>query len=81
MVRLMRARPLRVLRAPITTSGEDSLRMPHGLGLQGGNAQGHLVLFELDDEQLEANACDFLFLNAGHFADAVRRIDDVITRA
>src|ERR1700761_2768611 len=36
MVRLMRARPFRVLRAPATTSGDDSLRMPTVLAFMVG---------------------------------------------
>ena len=46
----------------------------HDLG--GRNPQRHLVLDEVDDEQLELGAGDLLLLDGQDLADAVGRIDD-----
>ena len=48
----------------------------HALRLAGGHAQGHLVLLEGDDEQLERQAGDLLLFDADDAADAMRGIDD-----
>src|SRR6185369_10686613 len=45
--------------------------------LGGRNPQGHLILDEIDDEQLELGARYLLFLDRHDLADAVRRIDDI----
>ena len=38
--------------------------------------EGHLVLDEADDEELEAEARDLLLLDADNLSHAMRRIDD-----
>ena len=50
--------------------------MPTADDLGGGNPQGHLVLDEVDDEQLQLGAGDFLLLDGHDLADPVGRIDD-----
>ena len=76
MVRLMRARPLRVSSARLTSAPSASLRMPTAGDLRGRHPQRHLVLDEVDDEQLELGARDLLLLDGDDLADAVGRIDD-----
>ena len=76
MVRLMRALPFSVSMAFLTMPSSASLRMPTLCRLAGRHAQGHLVLLEGDDEQLERDAGDLLLLDADDAADAMRRIDD-----
>ena len=50
------------------------------LHLAHRNAQGHAVALEADDEQLDFLAGDGLGFDAGHFADAVRRIHHKVPR-
>ena len=51
--------------------------MPTVAILVSRHAQRHLVLDEVDDEQLELVAGDFLLLDGQDLADAVSRVDDV----
>src|SRR5262249_52636547 len=44
--------------------------------LGGGNTQRHLVLHEVDDEQLKLRPGHLLLFDGHDLADAVRRIDD-----
>src|SRR5689334_2059359 len=48
----------------------------NALRLSGRHAQGHLVLFKGDDEELERNAGDLLLFDADDAANAVRGIND-----
>ena len=48
--------------------------------LRGRNAQRHLVLDEVDHEQLEPRAGDLLLLDGHDLADTVGRIDDEFVR-
>ena len=50
--------------------------MPTAADLGGRNPKRHLVLDEIDDEQFELGARDFLLLDRHDLADAVGRIDD-----
>src|SRR5262245_2546429 len=47
-----------------------------GGNLRGGHAQRHLVLDEVDDEQFELVAGDFLLLDRRDLTDAVSRVHD-----
>ena len=78
MVRLMRARPFSVSSARLTSPPSASLRMPTVAILRHRHAQRHLVLEEVDDEQLELVAGDFLLLDREDLADAVRRVHDIL---
>src|SRR5262249_19500473 len=40
---------------------------------------GHLVLDEIDHEQLQGAPCEFLFFDRNDLADAMRRIDNEFT--
>src|SRR5581483_2792084 len=50
-----------------------------GLGLLGGNAQRHLLVIEGDHIDFEGQARDLLGFDPDDVADAMRRINDVIT--
>ena len=47
-------------------------------GLRHRNLQGELALLEIDDEQFQLVARDFLLVDRDDLADAMRRIDDVL---
>jgi hypothetical protein len=51
--------------------------MPTALAFRWEHA-GHLVLLELDDEELEFQAGHFLFLNARDFAHAMGGINHMV---
>ena len=53
-------------------------KLAHAYGddLGGRHPQRHLVLDEMDDEQLELGACDLLLLNGNDLADAMGRVND-----
>ena len=72
----MRARPLSVSSARLTSGAFGQLAHADGDDLRGRDPQRHLVLDEIDDEQLELGARDFLLLDRNDLAHAVRRIDD-----
>ena len=76
MVRLMRARPLSVSSARLTSGAFGELAHADRGDLGGRHPQRHLVLDEVDDEQLELGAGDLLLLDGDDLADAVGRIDD-----
>jgi hypothetical protein len=60
----------------VTTSSAASERRPAVDRLLGRDAQGHLLVVEGHDIDLQRHARDFLGLDRRHLADAVRRIDD-----
>jgi hypothetical protein len=70
------ALPLSVSSALVTTSGSRQRAHPDLGRLVGRHAQGHLVLLEGDDEQLQLEARDFLFFDRDDLAHAMRGIDD-----
>ena len=76
MVRLMRARPLSVSSARLTSGGFRQLAHADRHDLGGRNPQRHLVLDEIDDEQFELRTGDLLLLDGHDLADPVGRIDD-----
>jgi hypothetical protein len=87
---LRAARPHRALDLGLALQGVQ--RLGHHVGgregahadvqrLVGGDAQGHLVLLEGDDEKLQLNPGDLLFLDRDDPADAMRRVDHEIVRA
>ena len=50
------------------------------LDLGDRNTQRQLVLLKGNDEQFERKSCNFLLFDRSDESDAVRRIDDVLTR-
>ena len=72
----MRARPLSVSSARLTSGALGELAHADRGDLGGRHPQRHLVLDEVDDEQLELGARDLLLLDRDDLADAMGRIDD-----
>ncbi len=52
-----------------------------GRKLRGRHPERHLVLLEVDDEELERSAGNFLLFNAHDPANAMSRIDDILVGA
>src|ERR1043166_3648958 len=85
LVFLRPARPHGALDARAALEGLERLADHRALGelahadrgdLRGRDPQRHLVLDEIDDEQLELVAGDFLFLDGDDLADAMGRVND-----
>ena len=76
MVRLMRGRPLSVSSARLTSRRLGKLAHADRNDLGGGHPQCHLVLDEIDDEQLQLGARHLLLLDGDDLPDPVGWIDD-----
>ena len=72
----MRARPLSVSSARLTSGSFGQLAHADRRDLCGRNPQRHLVLDEVDDEQLELGPGDLLLLDREDLADAMGGVDD-----
>ena len=72
----MRARPLSVSSARLTSGAFGQLAHADRHDLGGRNPQRHLVLDEIDDEQLQLCARDLLLLDRHDLTHPVGRVDD-----
>ena len=89
LILLGAARPHRALHAGLALKSREGLldhfvlgQLAHAdaLELRGGDAKGHLVLLEVDNEQLKLRTGDLLLFDADDAANAMGRIHDVLVR-